>query len=201
MAFQLPKLPYDHAALEPHFDEATMRVHHQKHHRAYTDKFNAAIEGNTLLADKTAEEIIRTLSEVPEEIRTAVRNNGGGFINHSFFWESLSPEKQEIPKEIEDKVKEDFGSRDEFKEKFSESATTLFSSGWTWLVLDGEELKIMQTKNQDSPLTEGKIPLLNLDVWEHSYYLKYQNRRPDYVKAFWNVVNWKKVNERFLENQ
>jgi superoxide dismutase, Fe-Mn family len=201
MEHKLPKLPYDYAALEPHFDEETMRIHHTKHHQAYTDKFNAAIKDNTLLAEKTAEEIIRTISEVPKEIRTAVQNNGGGFVNHSFFWESLTPEQKEIPKELKEALEETFGSIDEFKEKFSESALTLFGSGWVWLVLDGEELKVIQTKNQDSPLTEGKIPLLNLDVWEHSYYLKYQNRRPDYVKAFWNIVNWEKVTDRFLLNK
>ncbi len=201
MRFELPKLPYGYAALEPHFDEATMRVHHQKHHQAYTDKFNKAIEGNTLLTDKTAEEIIRALSEVPKEIRAAVQNNGGGFINHSFFWESLTPEQQEIPKELKEDLETTFGSIDEFKEKFSEAALTLFGSGWVWLILDEGTLKVIQTKNQDSPLSEGKIPLLNLDVWEHSYYLKYQNRRPDYVKAFWNIVNWEKVTDRFLLNR
>jgi len=199
--FQLPKLPYDYAELEPHFDEETMRTHHQKHHQAYTDKFNAALKDHPLLFQKTAEEIITNINEIPEEIRTAVKNNGGGFINHNFFWESLSPEQQEVPEELKKLLEETFGSIDEFKEKFSEAALTQFGSGWAWLVLNNGNLEIVKTSNQDSPLTEGKIPLLNIDVWEHSYYLKYKNRRPDYIKAFWNVVNWEKVSKRFLENK
>ena len=201
MEFQLPKLPYGYSELEPHFDEETMKVHHTKHHQAYTDKFNAARKGNTLFLEKTAEEIIATINEVPEEIRHAVRNNGGGYINHTFFWESLTPEQQEIPEELKKELENTFGSIDEFKEKFSEAALTLFGSGWAWLVLDNKKLEIIQTKNQDSPLTDGKVPLLNLDVWEHSYYLKYKNKRPDYIKSFWNVVNWNKIGERFLENK
>ena len=200
MEFQLPKLPYDYKELEPHFDEETMRIHHAKHHQAYTDKFNAALKNHEDLQQKEAEEIITNLNEVPEEIRQAVRNNGGGFINHNFFWESLTPEQQEIPEKLKAELEKEFGSIDEFKEKFSEAATTIFGSGWAWLILDNGKLKIEKTSNQDSPLTEGKIPLLNLDVWEHSYYLKYQNKRPEYIRAFWNVVNWKKVEERLDES-
>ena len=200
--FQLPKLPYNYDELEPHFDEETMRIHHAKHHQAYTDKFNAALKDHQDLFQKTAEEIIQTLPEIPEEIRQAVRNNGGGFINHNFFWESLTPKQQEIPKELKEAIEKEFESIEDFKEKFSEAATTLFGSGGSWLVLTKDKkLEIIQTKNQDSPLTEGKIPLLNIDVWEHSYYLKYNNRRPDYIRAFWNIVNWEKVNERFLQNK
>lgn len=199
--FQLPKLPYGYAELEPHFDEETMRVHHTKHHQAYTNKFNAALKNHQQLFQKTAEEIITTLNKVPEEIRQAVRNNGGGFINHTFFWESLTPKQQEINKELKLEIEDTFESIDDFKEKFTEAALTLFGSGWAWLVLNKGKLEIEKTSNQDSPLTEGKIPLLNLDVWEHSYYLKYKNMRPDYVRAFWNLVNWNKVSERFLENK
>jgi superoxide dismutase, Fe-Mn family len=199
MEHKLPKLPYDYAALEPHFDEATMRVHHTKHHQAYTDKFNAALQKHPQLIQKGAEEIIQTLSEVPEDVRQAVRNNGGGYINHTFFWESLTPENQEIPNELKIEIEKVFGGIDEFKEKFSEAALTLFGSGWAWLVINNGKLEIMQTHNQGSPLTEGKFPLLNLDVWEHAYYLKYQNKRPDFIKAFWNVVNWNKVSKRLME--
>jgi superoxide dismutase, Fe-Mn family len=198
MEFQLPKLPYDYGALEPHFDEETMRVHHTKHHQAYTDKFNAALKNHENLFQKEGEEIIQTLSEVPEEIRQAVRNNGGGYINHNFFWESLTPSQGEMPIELKSEIEKEFESMDNFKEKFTEAATTLFGSGWAWLVSNNGKLEIIQTHNQDSPLTKGKIPLLNLDVWEHSYYLKYKNKRPDYIHAFWNIVNWEKVNNRFL---
>jgi superoxide dismutase, Fe-Mn family len=199
--FKLPKLPYDYAALEPHFDEGTMRVHHTKHHQAYTDNFNVALQKHPQFLQKEAEEIIQTLSEVPDDIRQAVRNNGGGYINHTFFWESLTPELQEVPGELKTEIEKTFRSLDDFKQKFSEAATTLFGSGWVWLVSNQGKLEIIQTRNQDSPLTEGKIPLLNLDVWEHSYYLKYQNRRPDYVRAFWNIVNWDKVSERFQNSK
>ena len=198
--FQLPKLPYGYAELEPHFDEETMRIHHTLHHQAYTDKFNAALKGHPQLFQKEAEELIQTLPEIPEEIRQAVRNNGGGFINHTFFWESLTPKQQEIPKELKLEIEKEFESIDDFKEKFTEAASTIFGSGWAWLVLNNGKLEIEKTSNQDSPQTEGKIPLLNLDVWEHSYYLKYKNRRQDYIRAFWSVVNWNKVNERFLGN-
>jgi len=194
--FKLPNLPYEYGALEPHIDEQTMKLHHQKHHQAYTDKFNAALQKHPQFFQMPAEEIIQTLSKVPEDIRPIVRNNGGGYVNHTFFWESMTPNKKEISKDLKKALEKSFGSIDKFKEAFTEAATTVFGSGWAWLVSNKGKLEIMKTSNQDSPLTEGKVPLLALDVWEHAYYLNYQNKRPDYIKAFWNIVNWEKVNER-----
>lgn len=199
MTFEQVKLAYEYDALEPYIDEATMKVHYDKHHAAYTKNFNAAIEKHPELFDKKAEDIIADLNSVPEDIRAAVRNHGGGYLNHNFFWEIMSPGKEdnkpegEVAKAIEAK----WGSYEKFKEAFSEAAMTQFGSGWAWLVLNDDELEIVKTSNQDSPLTEGKKPLLNIDVWEHSYYLKYQNRRDDFVEAFFNVINWEKVNELF----
>lgn len=198
MAFQLPNLPYAFDALEPHIDAKTMEIHHDKHHATYVAGLNAALEGKAEFEGKSVEEIIANLAAVPEAIRTAVRNNGGGHANHSLFWESLSPNGGGQPTgELAKAIDEKFGSFDAFKEKFATAAKTRFGSGWAWLSLANGELEISSTPNQDSPLSEGKTPLLGLDVWEHAYYLNYQNRRPDYIAAFWNVVDWDKVAERY----
>lgn len=193
MAFELPALPYAFDALEPHIDARTMEIHHGKHHNGYTTKLNAALEG-TDWANKPIEEILANLSSLPEGKQTAVRNNGGGFANHSLFWQILSPNGGGTPEgELADAINGAFGSFDSFKEQFSSAAATRFGSGWAWLVVDGGELSITSTPNQDTPLMEGKTPILGIDVWEHAYYLKYQNLRPNYIAAFWNVVNWSKV--------
>jgi Fe-Mn family superoxide dismutase len=197
MKHELPKLPYDYSALEPFIDTQTMTIHHAKHHQAYTDKFNAALEGHADLQQKSAEEIIKNLDSVPESIRAAVRNHGGGYVNHAFFWTIMKNDKQSPQDEIAEAISRKFGSFDKFKEQFSASAATLFGSGWAWLVASNDQIEITTTSNQDSPLTVGKIPLLTIDVWEHAYYLKYQNRRPEYIAAFFNVINWEKVNEHF----
>ena len=197
MAYEVPPLPYDYAALEPHIDEATMRVHHDKHHQAYVDKVNAALEG-TEWADKPIDEVVANLSQIPDDKRGPVRNNGGGHYNHSLFWEMLSPDGGGAPDgELADAINGAFGSFDEFKAKFKDAGVNQFGSGWAWLVHDGSGLAVVSTANQDNPLTDGKTPLLGVDVWEHSYYLKYQNKRPDYIDAWWNVVNWQKVAEGF----
>ncbi|MBP9773236.1 MAG: superoxide dismutase [Candidatus Peribacteraceae bacterium] len=196
----LPALPYEFNALEPHIDAQTMEIHYTKHHQAYVNKLNEAITKHPELAEKSAEELIADLDMVPEDIRTAVRNNGGGHVNHSFFWEILSPKGGGEPKgKLKEAIDKAFGSFDTFKEQFSAAATTRFGSGWAWLVADGSALSIVSTSNQDSPVTDGKMPILGLDVWEHAYYLKYQNKRPDYIAAFWNVVNWSEVEKRFAE--
>ena len=197
MAYEVPPLPYDYAALEPHIDEETMRLHHDKHHQAYVDKVNAALEG-TEWADKPIEEVIRNLSQVPENVRTAVRNNGGGHLNHTLFWEWMSPDGGGEPEgALAEAIQSTFGSFADFKAKFKEAGVNQFGSGWAWLVWDGSGLAIVSTPNQDNPLSDGKTPLLGVDVWEHAYYLKYRNRRPDYIDAWWNVVIWKKVAEDF----
>jgi superoxide dismutase, Fe-Mn family len=197
MAYEVPPLPYDYAALDPHIDEATMRVHHDKHHQAYVDKVNAALEG-TEWADRPIEDVIANLGQVPEGKRTAVRNNGGGHYNHSLFWEWLSPDGGGEPSgELADAINDAFGSFADFQAKLKETGVNQFGSGWSWLVRDGSGLAVVGSANQDSPLTDGKTPLLGVDVWEHAYYLKYQNRRPDYIDAWWNVVNWDKVAERY----
>ena len=196
---ELPKLEYEYNALEPHIDEETMRIHHSKHHQAYTNNFNKAIE-NTDLKDKKPEDIIRDLNKVPEDIRTAVRNNGGGYINHKLFWQILKKDV-EFKGEIAEAIKEKFESYEKFKKEFSNAALTQFGSGWAWLVISNEGLEIVKTGNQDSPLTDGKTPLLCLDVWEHAYYIKYQNKRPEYVENFFSVINWNKVNELYLNNK
>ena len=193
MAFELPKLPYDYNALEPYIDEQTMRIHHTKHHQAYIDKLNAAIAG-TEWEKKQIWEIIGGLNSVPENIRGVVRNNGGGHYNHSLFWEMMAPKAGGEPKgKIGDEIKKTFGSFAEFKEKFKAAGISQFGSGWAWLVVSNGKLEIVSTPNQDNPFTQGKKPILGVDVWEHSYYLLYQNRRPDYLDAFFNVINWKKV--------
>ena len=197
MPHEVPDLPYDYAALEPHIDEATMRVHHDKHHQAYVDKVNAALEG-TEWADKPIEEVVANLSQLPDDKRTPVRNNGGGHYNHSLFWEWLSPDGGGEPDgALADAIAEAFGSFGDFQGKVKDAGVNQFGSGWAWLVHDGSGLAVLSTPNQDNPITDGKTPLLGVDVWEHAYYLKYQNRRPDYLDAFWNVVNWGKVAEGF----
>ena len=194
MAFTTPDLPYGYAALEPHIDEATMRVHHDKHHAGYTTKLNAAVEG-TEFAAMQPEEIIKNLSKVPDTIRTAVRNNGGGHVNHTLFWTIMSPSGGGTPSgDLAAAIDAAFGSFDAFKTAFQQAAATRFGSGWAWLVKEADgTLAVTSTQNQDNPLSEGKTPILGLDVWEHAYYLKYQNRRPDYITAFFNVIDWNKV--------
>ena len=198
MAFELPALPYAFDALEPHIDARTMEIHHDKHHAGYTNKLNAALEG-TEFANKSIEEILGNLDAIPEGKRTAVRNNGGGFANHSLFWQIMGPNAGGTPSgELGDAINSAFGSFDAFKEQFAGAATGQFGSGWAWLVVeDGGGLSITSTPNQDTPLMEGKTPILGLDVWEHAYYLNYQNKRGDYVSAFFNVVNWGKVAELY----
>jgi len=192
--FELPDLPYAYDALEPTIDKETMNIHHTKHHNTYVTNLNAAVEGHDDLQNKSIEALISDLDSVPENIRTAVRNNGGGHANHSLFWTILSPNGGGEPTgELADKINEKFGSFDAFKEEFQTAAATRFGSGWAWLVVNNGELEVMSTPNQDSPIMEGKTPILGLDVWEHAYYLNYQNRRPDYAKAFWNIVNWDEV--------
>jgi Fe-Mn family superoxide dismutase len=198
MAFELPPLPYDYAALEPHIDEQTMRIHHDKHHATYVTNLNAALENQPHLQGKSIEELLRDINSVPENIRTAVRNNGGGHANHTMFWEILAPNAGGQPSgALAEAINSSFGSFDAFKEQFAKAATTRFGSGWAWLVGHGGKLEITSTANQDSPLMEGRTPILGLDVWEHAYYLKYQNRRPEYINAWWNVVNWNAIAERF----
>jgi superoxide dismutase, Fe-Mn family len=194
MTHELPKLPYAYDALEPHIDALTMEIHHSKHHQGYVNKLNAALEG-TGLEDKPVEELLKDLNQVPEDKRQAVRNNGGGHANHSLFWEILSPDKKECSGKVLEMINSKWGSFDKFKEEFSNAATTRFGSGWAWLVLNKGNLEITSTPNQDSPLMENKLPILGIDVWEHSYYLLRQNRRPEYIEAFWKLVNWDKVNE------
>ncbi|MCW6661024.1 superoxide dismutase [Aerococcaceae bacterium NML201209] len=198
MTFTLPNLPYAYEALEPTIDARTMEIHHSKHHAAYVNNLNAALENHADLAAKSIEDLIANLNEVPEAIRMAVRNNGGGHLNHSIFWTTLkSPvENNEIPAELKAKLDADFGSVEAFKEAFAKAAATRFGSGWAWLVDNNGKLEVVSTPNQDNPITDGLQPLLGLDVWEHAYYLNYQNRRPDYIAAFWSVVDWNKVLER-----
>jgi superoxide dismutase, Fe-Mn family len=199
MAFELPPLPYDYAALEPHIDEQTMRIHHDKHHQAYVDNANKALDG-TEWADAPVEEVLTSLDGLPEDIRTAVRNNAGGHANHSLFWELMSPDGGGEPEgALADAVEQAFGGAAGLTEEVNAAGVKRFGSGWTWLVRDGSGLAVMSTPNQDSPLMEGKTPLLGIDVWEHAYYLNYQNRRPDYLAAWWNVVNWPEVARRFEE--
>ena len=197
MAYSVPDLPYPYDALEPHIDEATMRVHHDKHHKAYVDNANAALEG-TAWADAPVEEVLRNLGQVPEDKRTAVRNNAGGHSNHTMFWENMSPNGGGEPGgDLGSAIQTAFGSFDDFKAAVKDAGVKRFGSGWSWLVLSGGALSVLSTANQDSPLSDGQEPLLGLDVWEHAYYLKYQNRRPDYIDAWWNVVNWDRVAERY----
>jgi Fe-Mn family superoxide dismutase len=199
MAYEVPPLPYDYNALEPTIDEQTMHLHHDKHHQAYVDKANAALEG-TPLADAAVEDVLRDLGAVPEDKRTAVRNNAGGHHNHTLFWENMSPQGGGEPDgALAQAIDSAFGSFADFKAKLKETGVNQFGSGWSWLVRDGSGLAIVGTPNQDSPLSAGQTPLLGVDVWEHAYYLKYQNRRPDYIDAFWNVVNWDYVGQRLAD--
>ena len=199
MAHTLPELPYAYDALEPFFDEATMKLHHDKHHATYVANLNAAIDKHPELADKSALELVKDLASVPDDIRTAVQNNGGGHVNHSFFWEILAPNAGGAPTgAIGEAIVAKFGDFDAFKETFKTAATVRFGSGWAWLVVDASgELKVTSTANQDNPITDGETPVLGLDVWEHAYYLKYHNVRPDYIAAFFELVNWDKVNELY----
>ncbi len=196
MAFSLPKLPYEFNALEPDIDAKTMEVHYTKHHQTYVDKLNAAVEG-TKWADMPIEEVLRNFKDVPDEKKNAVRNHGGGHANHSLFWSILTQMKNEPSEAMKNALIDAFGSVQDFKVKFSEKATTHFGSGWAWLVVHDGKLELLSLPNQDSPLMEGKTPIMGLDVWEHAYYLKYQNRRPEYVAAFWNIVNWEEVENRW----
>lgn len=197
MAFTLPALPYAYDALTPYIDEETMHLHHEKHHNTYITNVNAALEKHPELAGKTIEELLADLKSVPEDIRTAVRNNGGGHANHSLFWTVLAPNAGGEPTgAVKDGIAEAFGSFDAMKEKFAAAAVGRFGSGWAWLVVSDGKLEITSTPNQDSPISEGKTPILGLDVWEHAYYLNYKNVRPEYIKAFWNLVNWDEVNSR-----
>ncbi|HEV7584923.1 MAG TPA: superoxide dismutase [Solirubrobacteraceae bacterium] len=197
MAYTVPPLTYPYEALEPHIDKLTMEVHHDKHHQAYVDKVNAALEG-TPLADAPIEDVLRDLSQVPDDKRTAVKNNGGGHYNHTLFWENMSPDGGGEPGgELASAIDSAFGSFSDFQAKVKETGVNQFGSGWSWLILDGSNLAVVGSANQDNPISDGKTPLLGVDVWEHAYYLKYQNRRPDYIDAWWNVVNWSRVAERF----
>lgn len=198
MSFELPQLPYAHDALEPHIDEETMKLHHGKHHQGYVSKTNAALEGHDDLANLSIEDLLAKLDELPEDIKTAVRNNGGGHANHSLFWQILSPNGGGEPTgDVADAINDAFGDFASFKEAFENAATGQFGSGWAFLVVDGDKLDVVAKPNQDSPLSDGKTPILGIDVWEHAYYLNYQNKRPDYVSAFWNLVDWEKVNELY----
>jgi superoxide dismutase, Fe-Mn family len=197
MPFEVPPLLYDYAALEPHIDEQTMRLHHDKHHQAYVDKANAALEG-TEWADRPVDEVLKNLDRLPEDKRAIVRNNGGGHYNHALFWEIMSPEGGGGPEgALADAIEQAFGGFEEFKQKLADAAVNRFGSGWGWLVYDGSSLQVTSTPNQDAPIMEGQTPILGVDVWEHAYYLKYQNRRPEYVAAWWNVVNWPEVARRY----
>jgi superoxide dismutase, Fe-Mn family len=195
--FELPDLPYPKDALEPHIDAKTMEIHHGKHHAAYTNNLNAALEKHPELHDREIDDLLRSIDRLPEEIRTAVRNNGGGYANHNLFWEIMRPGGADRPSgALAEAIDRAFGSFDAFKEQFAKAATGRFGSGWAWLVAEGGEVRLTSTPNQDTPVMEGQKPILGLDVWEHAYYLKYQNRRPDYIQAWWNVVNWDEVASR-----
>jgi Fe-Mn family superoxide dismutase len=198
MAYELPALPYAYDALEPHIDARTMEIHHTKHHQAYVTKVNAALEGHAGLAALSVDDLVARIDDVPDAIRTAVRNNGGGHANHTLFWNIMSPTGGGEPSgALADAINGAFGGFAAFQQQFSDAATTRFGSGWAWLVVAGGSLTVSSSANQDSPLMEGNTPILGLDVWEHAYYLHYQNRRPDYIKAWWNVVNWAEVAKRF----
>jgi Fe-Mn family superoxide dismutase len=197
MPHELPPLPYGFDALEPHIDAQTMEIHHDRHHATYVNNLNAALEKHPELGDRSVEDLLRGINDVPEDIRTAVRNNGGGHANHSLFWQIMGPNGGGEPTgEIADVIQNSFGGFDAFKQQVTQAGVTRFGSGWAWLVAQGGEFKILSSANQDSPLMDGQTPILGVDVWEHAYYLKYQNKRPDYLAAWWNVVNWDAVNER-----
>jgi Fe-Mn family superoxide dismutase len=197
MAHSLPPLPYPSDALEPHIDKQTMEIHHGKHHNAYVTNLNAALDKHPELQSKSAEDLIRGIATVPEDIRTAVRNNGGGHVNHSMFWQIMGPNAGGQPTgAIADAINAAFGGFDKFKEEFKKAAVGRFGSGWAWVVNNGGKIAIESSPNQDNPMMDGKKPVFGIDVWEHAYYLKYQNRRPDYIDAWWNVVNWNEINKR-----
>lgn len=198
--FELPKLEYDYNALEPHFDALTMEIHHSRHHNAYVTNLNVALEQAPELFEKSIDELVSHLGDVPEAIRMAVRNNGGGHFNHSFFWKLLKPGYNGEVTELQEAIAETFGSAENFEDLFSKAGMTRFGSGWAWLVVDNKtkKLEILSTANQDTPLELGKTPIIGLDVWEHAYYLKYQNKRPDYIQAFWNVLNWDVANTFYI---
>ncbi len=199
MAFEVPPLPYDYAALEPHIDEQTMRVHHDKHHQAYVDNANKALDG-TEWAGRPVEQILDNLDQLPDDKQAPVRNNAGGHANHSLFWQTMSPDGGGEPSgALGEAISATFGGLEELKTQLNDAGVKRFGSGWTWLIHDGTGLAVMSTPNQDTPLMEGKTPLLGIDVWEHAYYLKYQNKRPDYLAAWWNVVNWGEVGRRYDE--
>ena len=204
MAFELPALPYDYAALEPTIDEATMKLHHDKHHQTYVTNLNGAVEKHPELGQKNPEQLIADLASIPEDVRKVVQNNGGGHVNHTMFWQIMKPNGGGEPMgPIAQQITEDFGSFEDFKKLFNETTAKQFGSGWGWLVWsssetgDGGKLKVLTTANQDNPLSQGLYPILGNDVWEHAYYLKYQNKRPDYLAAWWNVINWEEINKRF----
>ena len=202
MAYELPPLPYDYAALEPHIDEATMKLHHDKHHQAYLTNLNGAVEKHPELGKKTPEELVSDLARIPEDVRKVVQNNGGGAVNHTMFWQIMKAKGGGEPTgAIADQIKKDFGSFEDFKKLFNETTAKQFGSGWGFLVFKGGKLEIVTKPNQDSPLSDGLYPILGNDVWEHAYYLKYQNRRPEYLAAWWNVVNWDEINKRFATAQ
>lgn len=200
MAFKLPELNYSYDSLEPNIDKETMETHYTKHHQAYTDNLNKALEGHEKYQDMDIEEILKSLDELPDSIRTAVRNNGGGYYNHNIFWDIMSPHTGGKPEgEIAKKIEEDLGGFDKFKEDFKKAALGRFGSGWAWVVLNKGKLEIVDTPNQDNPISQGKEPLFGIDVWEHAYYLKYKNKRAEYIDKWWNVVDWKKINEKYEE--
>jgi Fe-Mn family superoxide dismutase len=198
MAFELPPLPYDYAALEPTIDEATMKLHHDKHHQSYVTNLNGAVEKHPELGTKSPEELLKDLSAIPEDVRKVVQNNGGGHVNHTMFWQIMKPNGGGEPTgDIAAQIKTDFGDFEDFKKKFNEATAKQFGAGWGFLIFVGGKLQIVTTANQDSPLSQGHYPILGNDVWEHAYYLKYQNKRPDYLAAWWSVVNWDEINKRF----
>lgn len=202
MKFLLPKLKYSYDALEPTIDKLTMETHHSKHHQAYVDNLNKALEGHEKFQKMEIEEILKSLDDLPEDIKKAVRNNGGGHYNHSLFWDMMSPNSGGKPEgEIAKKIEEDLGGFDKFKEEFKKAALGQFGSGWAWLVLDNGKLAVTATPNQDNPISQGKKPILGIDVWEHAYYLKYTNKRADYIDSWWNIVDWKKIEEIYNENK
>ena len=199
VAYELPPLPYDYAALEPFIDEATMKLHHDKHHQTYVTNLNGAVEKHAELGKKSPQELIKDLASIPEDVRKVVQNNGGGHVNHTMFWQIMKPKGGGEPTgEIGEQIKKDFGSFEDFKKTFNETTAKQFGSGWGWLTFEGGKLKISTTANQDNPLSQGHYPILGNDVWEHAYYLKYQNKRPDYLAAWWNTVNWEEINKRFV---
>lgn len=199
MTFELPDLPYSHNSLSPHIDEQTMKIHHGKHHQGYINKLNDALSEYSELQDKFIEELLTSIETVPETIRTAVRNNGGGHANHSLFWKIMTPDYKDPSEEFHKVLKQSYGSLDNLKEEFNTAAMSRFGSGWAWLVINKNNLEIYSTANQDSPLMKGHFPILGIDVWEHAYYLNYQNKRAEYIESWWNVVNWKQVEENYKQ--